>query len=81
MVCASCLGCCPSTLLLLSNVTSCYNTVKHLILELGPCEVTVSALRALIGLNGPNRPHLDTQPHRLCPVARYKVRNGHQVLS
>lgn len=58
MACASCLGCCPSSLLLLSDVTSFHNTVKCLILELGPCEAIVSALSAPIGINGPDRPHL-----------------------
>lgn len=62
MACASCLGCCPSGLLLLSDVTSFYNTVKCLVLELGPCEVTVSASRALTGLNGPNQHHLGHSP-------------------
>lgn len=46
MACVSCLGCCPSGLCSISDVASFYDTVKCLVLDLGPCEATVRASRA-----------------------------------
>ena len=66
----SCWSCCPSGLFLLSNVTSFYKTVKCLIFELGPCEVTVSVSRALTGLN-------ESQNHRLEKTSKIIKSNHH----